>query len=104
VSQPATGQIDGVAAASACRRSTLSRTESRREPDGAEQIAEHAEHGVRRAEAALEHGRQRVAAHGRAPIARDLTTAGSLSIARLAVGSTAARSPISSTADCSAEI
>jgi hypothetical protein len=37
-------------------------------------------------------------------MARFFTTAGSRSIARLAAGSTLARAPISSTADCSAEI
>ena len=56
MSQPATGQTDGVAAASAWRRSTLSRTESSRAADHAEQIAQHAEHGVGRAEADLSTG------------------------------------------------
>jgi hypothetical protein len=102
VSQPATGQTDGVAAASALRRSTLSRTESRRLPITPRRSLSTPSTVSGEASPLLSTGAIALALTP-PPMARDLTLVGSLSMARLAFASTAARSPRSSTAVCSAD-
>ena len=89
--------MDGVASASDRRRSTPVRTASNRvsmAPRTSRMTAKAASPGPR----AL----PRTVPATPPPIARDLTAAGRLSIARLAAGSTAAVAPMSSTAACSA--
>src|SRR5262249_54105477 len=91
LSQPATGQMDGVAPASAWRRSTLSRTESSRLDIAPSRSLSTASAVSVDPKPLLIIGATTLL--GAPPMARDFTTAGSLSIARFAFGSTALRSP-----------